>query len=72
MRTCDECGTPIPAARLEALPGTTTCTAHSRAKKPKGFMISNYSKGTASEIVLVDTNDRESLRLAERANARRR
>jgi len=75
MRNCDTCGTEIPQERLDALPHTTTCVKCSRATKPKGFMISNFSKGTAPELVLVHpdgADGAEAMRLAQRANARRR
>src|SRR3954471_23914926 len=72
MKKCDGCGCTIPQERLELLPETMTCVKCSKEEKLIGFQISNYPKGTASEIVLVDPKDTEKLRLAQRANARRR
>jgi RNA polymerase-binding transcription factor DksA len=72
MRNCDTCGAPIPQERLEALPDTTTCVHCSRETARLGFMISAFSKGTASEIVIVKQEDTEAVRRAKRANARSR
>lgn len=69
---CEVCGVEIPEERLEAIPGCRTCVAHSDAKKMLGFTISQFSKGTASEVVLVNPNNTEDVRQARRANARRR
>ena len=72
IRKCEGCGCEIPQARLEVLPETTRCVNCSTEKRKVGFMISQFSKGTASEIVFVDVNDKEQMRLADRANKRRR
>lgn len=72
MRTCETCGCEIPAERLEVLPNATTCVQHSDAAKVLGFTFSQFSKGTASELALVNPKNKESLRQAERANGRKR
>lgn len=72
MRTCQTCGCEIDAERLEALPDTMTCTAHSTAQKVVGFTVSYFAKGTGSELAIIRDGDPEAKRLAERANKRRR
>lgn len=37
-----------------------------------GFSVSFFAKGTASELALVRPEDKEAVRLAERANKRNR
>lgn len=69
-RTCDCCGVVIPPARLEALPNTTTCVKCSRAVTFVGFM--DWSHKTAPELVMVNGDDTENLRRAQRINARAR
>ncbi len=69
---CDSCGVKIDEERLEALPHTTTCIKCSREGKMVGFSVSFFAKGTASELALVRPEDKEAVRLAERANKRRR
>lgn len=68
---CKVCGEPIPEERLEAIPGTDTCVAHSQARRQLGFMIATAAKGTASVMVTVP-DDPEQRRLARRAHMRRR
>lgn len=72
MRNCDVCGIPIDPERLEALPDTMTCKAHSSEQKVVGFAFSQFSKGTASEIALVRPENTEAMRQAQRANKRSR
>jgi hypothetical protein len=69
-KTCEECGNPIPAVRLEILPDTTTCVKHSQVKKH--FVMPVYSHKTAPEMVVIEGDDIESIRLANRANERGR
>jgi hypothetical protein len=71
-RHCKVCGVEIPAERLEVLPDTETCTAHSLVKAKVGFMVSEFSKATAPALVMIDPEDKESLRLAQRAHHRAR
>lgn len=71
-RNCEVCGKPIHPERLEALPDTTTCTEHSRAKRVLGFPVSEFSKGTAATVAFVNPEDKEQVRWAKRANGRRR
>ena len=70
MQCCDTCGKPIPPARLEALPHTTTCVGCSRATTFVGFM--DWAHKTAPELVMVDGADTENLRRAQRINSRAR
>ena len=72
MRNCTTCSEPISVGRLEVLPDATTCTKCSKTKKVLGFTISNYSKGTASELCFVQPDNSEAMRLAIRANRRAR
>ena len=72
MRHCDSCGIEISEERLEVLPHTMTCTKCSREGKMIGFSVSFFAKGTASELALVRPEDKEAVRLAERANKRNR
>ena len=69
---CTNCGAPIPAERLEALPHTTTCTGCSTEQRKLGFAVSYFAKGTASELAMVDPTNAEQLRRAIRANKRGR
>jgi len=71
---CEICGERIPPARLAILPETRFCVkcAAVRVKKKVGFMVSGSSKGTASELVTVDPDDKESMRRAENAHRRKR
>lgn len=68
---CEVCGVMIPAERVEALPGVTTCVAHSREQIRKGFMVSEFSKGTAPALVIIPPSA-EAERLADRVNRRAR
>ncbi len=70
-RRCQICDHEIPAERLEALPNTQTCTEHSKATAPVGFMIPTAAKGCAP-ILMVVPNNREAHRQAFRANKRHR
>jgi hypothetical protein len=72
MRKCEVCGEEIPAGRLEALPDTRTCVKHSTVKGYVGYMVSDFSKGTAPALVMVDPDDEEAMRRAKRANRRNR
>jgi len=70
-RNCQICDCPIPAARLEVLPETRTCTEHSTATRPIGFMIPTAAKGCAPVLMVVPGN-KEAHRQAYRANKRHR
>lgn len=72
MRDCENCGHPIPAERLEILPGTTTCTDCSQTVKQTGFMVGTAAKGCAATLMLIPQNDPEAMRLAKRAHLRSR
>ena len=69
-RLCDTCGQQIPAARLEALPNTTTCIKCSRVVTFVGFM--DWAHKTAPELVMVNGDDTENLRRARRVSERAR
>jgi hypothetical protein len=70
QKTCRVCGTKIPKARLEALPNTETCVKHSTVKPYVGFQV--FPHKTGGECVLIDPNNEESMRLAQRAHLRER
>jgi hypothetical protein len=70
-RNCEACGEPIPAARLEALPETTTCVSCSTATKQTGYMVGTASKGCAATLMMIP-DDPEAQRLAKRAHLRSR
>ena len=61
---CCKCGKPIPEERLAILPNTRVCVACSQEKPRKGFMV--FSHKTAPELVTVDADDKESLRIVEK------
>lgn len=67
---CEVCQQPIPAERLEALPETTTCVKCSRVKAKVCLPL--YSHKTAAELVVIDAEDTEAVRLARRAHYRSR
>ncbi len=69
-RFCSECDREIPQARLEILPDTETCVRCSKVKKKTVFPV--FSHKTAPEMVVIDSDDTESVRLAERAHHRER
>jgi hypothetical protein len=71
MRDCKVCGQPIHPERLEVLPHTDTCTAHSTVKASIGFMVPTAAKGCAPVLHVVPDN-KEALRQAQRANRRHR
>jgi Prokaryotic dksA/traR C4-type zinc finger len=64
---CHRCGKPIPAGRLEALPGVRTCLACSDARPKVGVMV--WDK-TTSELLLTDAAGAERLRRLERSDGR--
>lgn len=72
MKPCEACGNPIDPDRLDILPHTTLCVQCTDSRQPtyKAFMV--YGHKTAGEIAFVKTQNAESLRIAERANARKR
>jgi hypothetical protein len=69
-KRCDVCDGAIPQERLEVLPDTTTCVKCSRVKK--NIVMPVYSHKTAPEMIVIPSEDRESLRRAIRANNRSR
>lgn len=70
MKSCETCGTVIPAARLEIIPHAKTCVGCSTESKRVGFM--DWYHKTAPELVVVSADDRENLRRAVRVNCRSR
>lgn len=73
MRKCDTCGQPINPERLEALPDTRHCTAHSTTKAKLVRMFQDHKTGAYA--VVIDTNGpgaTENIRQAERAYRRGR
>jgi hypothetical protein len=69
-RKCEKCGKAIPSARLDILPDTQTCVGCSEVKAKVVYPV--YSHKTAPEIIVVDGDNDEGLRLADRANQRAR
>jgi len=67
---CEICGIRIPIERLEAVPGTVRCVKHSDASKCLCLM--DYSHKTAPSLVVIDSRDKEAVRLARRAFNRSR
>jgi|3_EtaG_2_1085321.scaffolds.fasta_scaffold02506_9 hypothetical protein len=71
-RECTQCGSEIPAERLEVLPNTDTCINCSNVGTVLGFMVPTAAKGCASQLHFVSTDDSEGVRQATNANKRRR
>lgn len=69
-RCCECCGFEIPAERLEVLPNTLTCVGCSTVKAKIGFLCFNHKTGGIP--IMVDPDDKETLRLATRAHKRSR
>lgn len=69
-RCCECCGFEIPAERLEVLPNTLTCVGCSTVKAKIGFMVFDHKTGGTP--IMIDPDDRETLRQAQRANRRAR
>lgn len=67
---CRVCGHEIGKERLEALPGTTVCVAHSTSTRPIGFM--DFGHKTAPTMVVIRADQKEDLRRATRAFRRSR
>lgn len=57
---CDTCDEPIPFARLECLPDTTTCVKHSREAGYIGVNV--FAHKTAPEVAMVKGDREESVR----------
>lgn len=70
MKTCSNCFMVIPEARLQALPGCTTCVYCSTT--PKHFGLMEFSHKTAGSVVIVDGEDKESIRRMKNCFHRRR
>lgn len=67
---CVVCGKEIPSIRLEALPNTQWCVSCSPVEKYKGYMV--YPHKTGGECVMVNPQDKESVRIMDRLNKRSR
>jgi hypothetical protein len=67
---CLQCQEEIPAIRLEIFPDTDCCAKCSKTPKNKVFMM--YSHKTAGEIVAVNGDNKEAIRIAEREYRRAR
>jgi len=67
---CEKCETKIPKERLKALPDTTTCVRCSDVKKIIGYNV--YDHKTAPQLMFVDANDDEAVRIATRDHRRAR
>lgn len=67
---CKKCGTEIPFERVEILPHTKTCVNCSTEKRKVVFNV--YDHKTAPSLIIIDGNDRESIRRATRAHNRAR
>jgi len=44
LRRCEECGTPIPKARREAVPGVRLCVACQSEQDAKAKTVSGYNR----------------------------
>ena len=71
-RLCNDCEQVIPLARLEVVPGARYCVSCQSNHEDNRMAFMVYSHKTAPELVFVDSKDKESLRLAKRANRRSR
>jgi len=67
---CKKCNNTIPEERLECLPHTTTCVNCSTEQKNVAFM--DFYHKTAPELVIVNGNNKEDIRRAERVYKRSR
>ena len=67
---CEVCQESIPQERLDAIPGVTTCVRHSGEAKRIGLM--DFGHKTAPSLVVLDTKNKEAVRLAWRAFHRSR
>jgi RNA polymerase-binding transcription factor DksA len=69
---CRDCGDTISAERLEVFPDAEFCVKCSgrHTKKVVGFLV--FGHKTGGELMMVNRNDKEKLRLAVRANRRSR
>lgn len=70
MTYCDHCNCPIPAARMLAVPHTTTCVKCSVERPYMGFM--DWHHKTAPELVMIPASDKENIRRARRITNRSR
>ncbi len=70
MKLCNICNTKIPLERLEILPYTKTCVNCSTEKRKVVFSV--YDHKTAPSLVIIDGDNYEAIRLAERAHFRAR
>jgi hypothetical protein len=70
MIRCEICQQPIPAERLEALPTTRRCVEHSDTKAVLAFNV--YDHKTAPILVIINPDDTEAVRRAQRAHHRAR
>lgn len=52
MRSCKVCGTIIPTARIEILPETQVCVAHSEEKPKRAFIEGSASHKTWDVVIL--------------------
>lgn len=72
MVNCVDCGSRIPIERQKATGGTNMCVlcASNNGRSRKGYMV--FSHKTAPEFVMLDADNEEVIRIADRANGRRR
>lgn len=70
IRYCSKCKKQIPWERIQTLPETKTCVKCSEAHAPRAFMV--YDHKTAPRLILIDPQNKEAIRQAERANRRAR
>ena len=70
MKTCSNCNIEIPIERLEILPHTKTCVNCSTERAKVCFQV--YSHKTAPELILIDGDNEEAIRLARRVHRRSR
>jgi len=67
---CKNCGNAIPSERVEAMPDTEYCVRCSPlfVRRKKTYMV--FAHKTAPQLLVIDPNDDEACRRAERADKR--
>lgn len=69
-KDCIYCGAEIGAGRLEVLPDTETCVSCSTEQK--NVCVPAYAHKTGGSIVILDSRDKEGIRLARNQYRRTR
>ena len=69
-RLCSICHQTINPIRIEIIPDTHTCVNCSTTEKVVGFM--DWSHKTAPELIILNPQNKEDIRRADRINRRSR